>query len=80
MAIRADGICFIVPDNTSFHVPEKPSAGKGETNSRAKEYFLKHNSFHKLENSLFWNVQFSEDFGLTKLLTDNSNNNLIVFF
>lgn len=64
MVIRANGVCFIASDNTSFHVPGKLGVGKGETNSRTKEYLLEHNSFHELENSLVWDVQLSEAFGL----------------
>lgn len=71
MALRAGGVCLIAPDDISFCVPEKLGVDKAETNSRAKEHFLEHNSFPGLENSLVWDVRLSEDFGFIKLPANN---------
>lgn len=56
VALRAGGVCLTAVDDISFCVPEKLGVGKAETNSRAKEHFLGHNSFPELENSLVWAV------------------------
>lgn len=64
MVIRVNGVYFIAPDNISFHVPEKLSVGKGETNHEQSSVFL-NATLYELENSLVWDVQLSEEFGFS---------------
>lgn len=79
MVIRANGVCTIAPDNMSSYVPKTLSVGKREGNSWAKEYFPEHSSFPEQENYLVWDVQLSEDFGLTKLPANNIFVNIYLF-